>query len=126
MYQSDQVGVRYLSNRTLKESQEIVDKYISQFKEGYFSPLAMLARLTEELGELAREINHYHGEKPKKNTEDANTIEEELGDLFFVLICLANSLDIDIDEALTAVMKKFNTRDKDRWTRIDEEEKNNG
>lgn len=126
MYQSDQVGVRYLSNRTLKESQEIVDKYISQFKEGYFSPLAMLARLTEELGELAREINHYHGEKPKKDTEDANTIEEELGDLFFVLICLANSLDIDIDEALTAVMNKFNTRDKDRWTRIDEEEKNNG
>jgi NTP pyrophosphatase (non-canonical NTP hydrolase) len=112
-----------MSNRTLKESQEAVDKYISQFKEGYFSPLAMLARLTEELGELAREVNHYYGEKPKKKTEDANTIEEELGDLFFVLICLANSLNIDIDEALTTVMNKFNTRDKDRWTRIDEGEK---
>ncbi|MDR7072522.1 nucleotide pyrophosphohydrolase [Fictibacillus barbaricus] len=114
-----------MSNRTLKESQEVVDKYISQFKEGYFSPLAMLARLTEELGELAREVNHYYGEKPKKKTEDANTIEEELGDLFFVLICLANSLNIDIDEALTTVMNKFNTRDKDRWTRIDEGEKTN-
>jgi NTP pyrophosphatase (non-canonical NTP hydrolase) len=112
-----------LSSRTLKESQEIVDQYISQFKEGYFSPLAMLARLTEELGELAREINHFHGEKPKKATEDSNTIDEELGDLFFVLICLANSLNIDIDEALTTVMNKFNTRDKDRWTRIEEGEK---
>jgi NTP pyrophosphatase (non-canonical NTP hydrolase) len=113
-----------MSDRTLKESQEIVDKYISQFKEGYFSPLAMLARLTEELGELAREINHYYGEKPKKTTEGSKTIDEELGDLFFVLICLANSLNIDMDEALTTVMKKFNTRDKDRWTRIDEGEEN--
>ncbi len=47
--------------------QQEVDTYISQFKEGYFSPLAMLARMTEELGELAREVNHTFGEKPKKN-----------------------------------------------------------
>lgn len=51
--------------KTMAQIQEEVDQYISQFKEGYFSPLAMLARLTEELGELAREINHYYGEKPK-------------------------------------------------------------
>lgn len=115
-----------MANRTLKESQEIVDQYISQFKEGYFSPLAMLARLTEELGELAREVNHHYGEKPKKSSEDAKTVEEELGDMFFVLICLANSLNIDLDEALGTVMNKFQTRDKDRWTRIDEGERNNG
>ncbi|BBP90293.1 hypothetical protein BsIDN1_39110 [Bacillus safensis] len=49
--------------------QQEVDDYIGQFKEGYFSPLAMMARLTEELGELAREVNHYYGEKAEKTTE---------------------------------------------------------
>ena len=73
-----------------------VDSYISQFKEGYFSPLAMLARLSEELGELAREVNHYYGEKPKKASEDENTVENELGDMLFVIICFANSLGIDL------------------------------
>ena len=76
-----------------------MDAYISQFKEGYFSPLAMTARLTEELGELAREVNHYYGEKPKKTSEVEKTIEEELGDLLFVLICFANSLNIDLEKA---------------------------
>lgn len=108
------------SDLTMKEMQKIVDDYIGQFKEGYFSPLAMLARMTEELGELAREINHYHGEKPKKKTEASRTVEEEMGDLLFVLICFANSLDIRLDEALKIVMEKFNTRDKDRWTRIED------
>lgn len=96
--------------------QQDVHNYISQFKEGYFSPLAMLARLTEELGELSREINHTYGEKPKKDTENEKLIEEELGDLFFVLITMANSLSIDMDAALETVMTKFQTRDKDRWT----------
>lgn len=103
--------------KTIKELQAEVHTYISQFKEGYFSPLAMTARLTEELGELAREVNHYYGEKPKKSSEEANTVEEELGDLLFVLICFANSLNIDLQEAHDRVMEKFNTRDKDRWTR---------
>ena len=105
--------------KTMNQLQKEVDQYISQFKEGYFSPLAMVARLTEELGELAREVNHSHGEKPKKSTEEENTIEEELGDLLFVVICLANSLDISLEEAHNRVMHKFNTRDKDRWTRIE-------
>ncbi|WP_283154064.1 nucleotide pyrophosphohydrolase [Guptibacillus hwajinpoensis] len=110
-----------MANRSISEMQKEVDQYISQFKEGYFTPLAMLARMTEELGELAREINHYHGEKPKKNTEEERTIENEMGDLLFVLTCFANSLDIDLDEAFGKVMTKFDTRDKDRWTRIEEE-----
>jgi NTP pyrophosphatase (non-canonical NTP hydrolase) len=105
-------------NKTIKDLQKEVDTYISQFKEGYFSPLAMLARMTEELGELAREINHYHGEKPKKTDEKANTVEDEMGDLLFVLICFANSLDIDLEEAHNRIMHKFQTRDKDRWTKI--------
>jgi NTP pyrophosphatase (non-canonical NTP hydrolase) len=103
--------------KTVAQLQQEVDAYIGQFKEGYFSPLAMLARLTEELGELAREINHYYGEKPKKKTEKEKTIEEEIGDLLFVLICLANSLNINLQSAHDMVMEKFQTRDKDRWTR---------
>lgn len=105
----------------MKDLQREVDIYISQFKEGYFSPLAMLARMTEELGELAREVNHYYGEKPKKSTETEKAIEEELGDLLFVIICFANSLQIDLEEAHDIVMNKFNTRDKNRWTRIEQD-----
>ncbi|MGM7635368.1 nucleotide pyrophosphohydrolase [Bacillus sp. Hm123] len=109
-------------DKTLKEMQKEVDDYIGQFKEGYFSPLAMMARLTEELGELAREINHHYGEKPKKATEQPKTIEEELGDVQFVITCLANSLNIDLQTAHERVMEKFNTRDKDRWTKKEEEQ----
>ncbi len=97
--------------------QQEVDNYISQFKAGYFSPLANLARLTEEVGELAREINHYHGEKQKKSTEEPNTIEAELGDNLFVLLCLANSLNIDMTESFNQTMEKFNHRDQHRFER---------
>ncbi|WP_349407555.1 nucleotide pyrophosphohydrolase [Pseudalkalibacillus sp. SCS-8] len=110
-----------MDERTMKEMQKAVDDYIGQFKEGYFSPLAMLARMTEELGELSREVNHRFGEKPKKDSESEKAMEEELGDLLFVIICFANSLHIDLDDALRIVMDKFNQRDKDRWTRIEEE-----
>ncbi|RYL93364.1 nucleotide pyrophosphohydrolase [Sporolactobacillus sp. THM19-2] len=107
----------------MKELQQDVDGYIRQFKEGYFSPLALLARLTEELGELAREVNHYYGEKKKKPSEPEKTVEEELGDLMFVVICMANRLHIGLDTALERVLTKFNTRDKNRWTRISDEGK---
>ncbi|WP_431308843.1 nucleotide pyrophosphohydrolase [Halalkalibacter flavus] len=105
----------------MKQMQDEVDQYIGQFKEGYFSPLAMLARMSEEVGELAREVNHYYGEKPKKATEEDRTMEQEMGDILFVLICFANSLHIDLEEAFDIVMNKFESRDKDRWTRIEEE-----
>lgn len=105
----------------MKEMQSEVDKYISQFKSGYFSPLGQLARLTEEVGELAREVNHLYGEKQKKDSEASKEIEEELGDLLFVVISLANSLDIDLSEAFERVMKKFHTRDSYRFERKDSE-----
>lgn len=76
-----------------------------------------MARLSEEVGELAREVNHYYGEKPKKATEQEKTVEEELGDIIFVLSCFANSLDIDLSEAFDIAINKIETRDKDRWTR---------
>jgi len=104
--------------KTLADMQREVDAYISQFKEGYFSPLALMARLTEEAGELAREVIHAYGPKPKKPDEPEGSIEMELGDLLFILICFANSLGIDLTEAHDKVMAKFATRDKDRWTRI--------
>ncbi|AKS67107.1 nucleotide pyrophosphohydrolase [Staphylococcus schleiferi] len=103
--------------KSLSEMQKEVDTYISQFKTGYFSPLANLARLTEEVGELAREINHFHGEKKKKESEADNTIEAELGDNLFVLLCLANSLNIDMTDSFNQTMQKFNTRDKNRFER---------
>jgi NTP pyrophosphatase (non-canonical NTP hydrolase) len=104
---------------TIKEMQKEVDKYISQFKEGYFSPLALMARLTEETGELAREVNHYYGEKPKRKDEAENTIDMELADCLFILACFANSLNIDLEKAFHEMMHKFNTRDANRWTRKD-------
>lgn len=108
-------------NKTLEEMQQEVDQYISQFKEGYFSPLSMLARMTEEVGELAREVNHLYGEKPKKPDEADNSIELELGDILFIVICFANSLGIDLTEAHDKVMHKFSTRDANRWSKKDTE-----
>ena len=57
-------------------------------------------RMSEEVGELAREVNHTYGEKPKKSTEADNSIELELGDILFITICFANSLGIDLTEAM--------------------------
>lgn len=114
-------GDKMIQQKTMQDMQTEVDQYIRQFKEGYFSPLAMVARLVEELGELSREVNHVYGEKPKKATEAENTIENELGDLLFVTICLANSLGIDLQRTHDQVMHKFATRDKDRWTKVEDE-----
>lgn len=106
--------------KSLQAIQAEVDAYISQFKEGYFKPMTMLARMTEEVGELAREVNHQFGEKPKKPDEKDNSIELELGDILFITVCFANSLGIDLAAAHDKVMDKFRTRDANRWTKIDE------
>lgn len=103
----------------MQQMQKEVDAYISQFKLGYFSPLVMMARFTEEIGELAREINHVYGPKQKKSTENEKAIEEELGDVLFVLISMANSMDIDLEQAFNQVMHKFQTRDHNRFERQD-------
>lgn len=109
-----------MEQKTMQQLQLQVDTYINQFKEGYFPPMELLARLTEELGELSREIQHQYGMKKKKSTETEKAIEEELGDFLFVLICLANSEKIDMQASLDRVMEKFATRDKDRWTKKEE------
>lgn len=103
--------------KTLRDMQDEVDAYISQFKEGYFEPMVLMARLAEEVGELAREVNHEFGPKKKKEGEADNSIEMELGDILYVTICFANSLGIDLTEAHDKVMHKFSTRDANRWTK---------
>ena len=102
---------------SLSETQQRVDRWIGQYKEGYFSPLTNLARLTEEVGELAREINHRFGEKTKKREEPVGSLAMELADILFVVVCLANSQGIDLDQAFDAMMVKINARDAARWTR---------
>lgn len=101
----------------LKEIQQQVDAYIGQFKEGYFPPLVNLARLTEEVGELAREINHQFGPKTKKHDEPEGDIALELGDILFVVVVLANQLNIDLSEAARRTLSKYQVRDADRWER---------
>ncbi|KUO96848.1 nucleotide pyrophosphohydrolase [Ferroacidibacillus organovorans] len=105
--------------RTLSDVQRDVDEFISQFEEGYFHPMTLIVRLTEELGELAREVNHHYGEKKKKATEPEGSIALELGDMLIVMACLANRLNLSLDDAHTAVMEKFRTRDANRFTRKD-------
>ncbi len=102
---------------SLREAQQTVDRWIGQYKEGYFSPLTNLARLTEEVGELAREVNHRFGDKTKKPEEPEGSIAMELADILFVVICLANSQGIDLDDAFAQMMRKVTSRDADRWTR---------
>jgi len=98
-------------DRTLAQLQDAVHAWISQWDDGYWSPLANLARLTEEVGELARGINHHHGDKPPKPGEEMGSVSEELADVLFVVITLANSLDIDLTEAFSQVMQKYDIRD---------------
>lgn len=106
--------------KSLFELQQIVDTYINQYREGYFPPMELLARLTEELGELSREIQHKYGTKKKKESEVEKEIADEMGDIFFVLICLANVEGIDLQRSLEQVLNKYNTRDKNRWTKKEE------
>ena len=97
--------------------QREVDEWIAQFEEGYFPPLPMLARLTEEVGELARVLMHHYGGKKPKPGESAGDAGEEIADAMFVLVCLANSLHIDLDQAFAQMMAKIRARDSERWTR---------
>lgn len=102
---------------TLKTLQTQVDRWISQFEEGYFHPLTNLARLTEEVGELAREVNHHFGQKTKKPDEVEGDMAMEMADIIFVLICMANREEIDLQAAFDRMMAKVTTRDHDRWTK---------
>lgn len=102
----------------ISEAQQAVDAYVGQFKEGYWPPLSNLARLIEEVGELARELNHRYGHKPKRADEPEQDLGMELADIMFVLIAIANQQKIDLETAFAAVLEKYQVRDHDRWTRL--------
>ena len=100
----------------IREAQERVDRWISRFEEGYWPPMAILARLMEEVGELSREINHRFGSKPKRADEAPAELELEIADVLFVLVSLANQQGIDLEAAFDRAMAKYEERDRDRWT----------
>ena len=100
---------------SMKEIQKQVDEWAQQWKVPYWEPLEMLARLTEETGELAREFNHRFGPKKKKSSEEIKEISEELGDILFTISCMANRFKIDLDDSFSDVMNKLYGRDKDRY-----------
>ena len=101
----------------LRDVQKQVDDYISQFSLGYFPPLVNLARLTEEVGELARELNHRYGPKKKKQDEPEQDVALELADIIFVCVVLANQMEIDLQDAVERTLTKYQVRDADRWER---------
>lgn len=102
---------------SLRDCQARVDAWISQFEAGYFHPLTNLARLTEEVGELAREVNHRFGQKTKKAEEPEGDLGMEMADILFVLICMANREGIDLQAAFDAMLAKVESRDATRWAR---------
>ena len=103
---------------TVAEAQVRVDAWISRFEEGYWPPLTNLARLIEEVGELAREMNHRFGHKTKRSDEPEQDLAIELADILFVLIVIANEQGIDLGDALERVLEKYRTRDSDRWSPV--------
>jgi len=100
---------------SLKKIQNDVDEWTSQFKPQYWEPHEILARLMEETGELAREVNHLYGIKKKKFPEESKELGDEIADIFFTLCCLANSKGIDLDESWQKMMNKLRSRDNDRF-----------
>jgi len=103
-----------MPDKTLKQFQAEVDAWIQAVGGGYWTPHANLARIAEEVGELARLINHLYGPKPKKAGEAAQELGEELADILFALICLANSEGIDLADSLQRVLDKVWQRDRNR------------
>jgi NTP pyrophosphatase (non-canonical NTP hydrolase) len=93
----------------LKDLQAFVDAWIRE-RGGYWSPLSQYARLAEEVGELGRELNFEFGDKPRAAKDQAGSVMDELGDIFFILILLANDLGIDLRAALRETLEKYRRR----------------
>jgi len=99
---------------TIKQAQKIVDKWIKTIGVRYFSELTNLAILVEEVGEVARLFARIYGEQSFKKSDEGRDLGDELADVFFVLICLANQTGIDLEEALRKNIDKKTKRDKNR------------
>lgn len=99
---------------TIKQAQQGVDKWIKENGVRYFSELTNMAMLTEEVGEVARIIARRYGEQSEKESDKNKDLGDEMADVLFVLICLANQSGIDLTEALEKNLKKKATRDSER------------
>jgi len=99
---------------TIKESQQLVDNWIKQYGVRYFNELTNLAMLTEEVGELARIIGRRYGEQSEKESDKAKQLDDEMADVLFVLICLANQTGVDLEAALLKNLEKKTKRDANR------------
>ncbi|MBF1626771.1 MAG: nucleotide pyrophosphohydrolase [Prevotella sp.] len=98
---------------TIQEAQEAVDKWIKQYGVRYFSELTNMACLTEEVGELARVIARSYGDQSFKQGEKPN-LGEEMADVLWVLLCLANQTGVNLTEELQRSFEKKTSRDRDR------------
>jgi NTP pyrophosphatase (non-canonical NTP hydrolase) len=99
---------------TLDEAQQQVDQWINTTGVRYFNELTNMVMLTEEVGEVARIIARQYGEQSFKETDKEVNLADEMADVLFVLICLANQTGINLSEALTQNLVKKNIRDQDR------------
>lgn len=102
---------------SIKVYQQQIDDWVQGYEKPYWHPLSQFARMAEELGEVGRLLNHMYGDKPKKEGEALQELPEELADVLFALICMANSHNIDLDDAIKKVIEKSISRDKDRFTK---------
>jgi NTP pyrophosphatase (non-canonical NTP hydrolase) len=93
----------------LSKLQRYLDEWIRE-RGRYWSPLSQFARLAEEVGELGRELNFRFGDKPRASKDAAGAIIDELGDVFFIVLVLANDLQIDLHAALVATLDKYEQR----------------
>lgn len=98
----------------IKEAQSIVDKWIKDVGVRYFNELTNMAMLTEEVGEVARIIVRRYGEQSEKESDKNKDLGDELADVLFVLICLANQTGVDLEEALKRNLEKKTSRDGQR------------
>lgn len=98
---------------TLKEAQEEVDKWVKTYGVRYFSELTNMAILTEEVGELARLIARKYGDQSFKKGEECN-LADEMTDVLWILLCLANQTGVDLTEAFKQNLEKKTERDKER------------
>lgn len=99
---------------TLKQAQNIVDEWIKTVGVRYFDELTNTAILMEEVGEVARIMSRRYGEQSEKESDKNKDLGDELADVMFVLICLANQTGIDLEQALIKNLEKKTLRDKER------------
>ena len=104
---------------TLKEAQELVDGWIKEYGVRYFNELTNMAQLTEEVGEVARIIARRYGEQSEKESDREKDLGEELADVIFVVLCLANQTGIDLERAFEKNLEKKTSRDFDRHQQND-------